>query len=466
MSELTERVGALMPQLIEDLKRLTAIPSIAFKGFDQAPVHQAHALIVEMLHDAGIEDVGRLDLPDTSPIITATVPGPPGAPTVLLYAHYDVQPAGDESLWTTPPFIPTEIDGTIHGRGVADDKSNVIAHLGALRAMNGRPPVTLKIVFEGQEEWGSPFDTYPATNPELFACDAMVIADMGNIEPGRPTFTTALRGDTEVVVSLRTMPEPKHSGEFGGPAPDALIALIAALATLHDERGNVAVAGLRDDTWTGAAPIDDDEFRRMAGIAPGTPLFGDGTIADRLWSGPAITVVGMDVPKTEGAVLAVNPYARAMINIRVHPLQSAKEAQDAVVAHLESIRPFGLELTVERSDAGNGYEATTTGPAYEAAREALRTAWDAEPIEIGSGGASPLVSGLHVAVPNAEILLFGAEDMQCNLHAPNERVVIDEIRRTVIAMVEFFERYAAQTLSAQTPAAQTPAAQTPAGQEG
>ena len=159
-------------------------------------------------------------------------------------------------------------------------------------------------------------------------------------------------------------------------------------------------------------------------------------------SGPAITVVGMDVPATEGAVLAVNPYARALINIRVHPQQTARAAQDAVVAHLEAVRPFGFDLTIERSDTGDGFEASTGGIAYEAARSALRTAWEAEPIEIGSGGAIPLVSGLHQAVPDAEILLFGAEDMQCNLHAPNERVIIDEIRRTVIAMVEFFQRYA------------------------
>ena len=442
MADLPTDVDALMPSMIDDLKRLTAIPSIAFDGFDKAPVHQAYALIVELLRDAGVTEIERLDLPDTSPIITATVPGPPGAPTVLLYAHYDVQPAGDLAAWRTDPFTPTEIDGAIYGRGVADDKSNVIAHIGALRALRGRPPVNLKIVFEGQEEWGSPLDTYPPEHPELFACDAMVIADMGNIEPGRPTFTTALRGDTEVTVSLRTLPEPKHSGEYGGVAPDALITLIHALATLHDEHGNVAVAGLRDDEWTGAAPIDEAAFRTMIGVEPGTPLFGTGTVADRLWSGPAITVVGMDVPAIEGAVLAVNPYARALINIRVHPQQSAVEAQDAVVAHLQAVTPFGFTLTVERSDTGDGFEATTTGIAYEAAREALRSAWAAEPIMVGSGGAIPLVSGLHAAVPDAEILLFGAEDMQCNLHAPNERVVIDEIRRTVIAMVEFFERYA------------------------
>lgn len=374
MTDLPTAVDALLPELVEDLKRLTAIPSIAFDGFDRQPIQDAYDLIVDLLRGAGVQQIDRLDLPDTAPIITATVPGPPGAPTVLLYAHYDVQPAGDLAAWRTDPFTPTEVDGAIYGRGVADDKSNLIAHLGALRALGGRPPVTLKIVFEGQEEWGSPLDSYPPHHPELFACDAMVIADMGNLEPGRPTFTTALRGDTEVMVSLRTLPEPKHSGEYGGVAPDALIALIHALATLHDDQGDVAVAGLRDDTWSGAAPITEDHFRTMIGVPPGTPLFGRDTVADRLWSGPAITVVGMDVPATEGAVLAVNPYAKALINVRVHPRQSAREAQDAVVAHLEAVRPFGFELTVERSDTGDGFEATTTGVAYAAAREALAIA--------------------------------------------------------------------------------------------
>ena len=369
MSELERTVDELMPQLVADLKRLTAIPSIAFDGFDKARVIEAHDLLVALLRDAGVEQIDRLDLPDTSPIIVASLPGPPGAPTVLLYAHYDVQPAGDESLWRTRPFEPTEIDGMIYGRGVADDKSNVICQLGALRALRtlgtGRPPVTLKIVFEGQEEWGSPFDAYPAEHPELFACDAMVIADMGNIEPGVPTFTTALRGTADVIVSLRTLTEPKHSGEYGGPAPDALIAMMHALATLHDAAGNVAVAGLRDETWPGATPIDEAEFKIMTGIAPDTPLFGSGSIADRLWSGPALTIVGMDVPAVEGAVNAVVPYVRAKINLRLHPLQDAREAQDALVRHLEALRPFGLALTVERGDVGTGFEATTGGPAYE-----------------------------------------------------------------------------------------------------
>jgi acetylornithine deacetylase/succinyl-diaminopimelate desuccinylase-like protein len=311
-----------------------------------------------------------------------------------------------------------------------------------LRYFEGRPPVSLKIVFEGQEEYGSPFDYYPPSDPERFACDAMIIADMGNIRPGVPTFTTALRGDAEVVVEVRTLPEPKHSGEYGGPAPDALITLIHALSTLHDERGNPAVEGLLSDSWAGATPIDEPRFREMAGLSPDSPLLGEGTIADRLWSGPALTVVGLDAPATEGAVLAVVPYAKALINIRVHPLQKAKEAQQAVVDHFRAIKPFGIELTAEPVEAGDGFQTTTDGIAYAAAREALREAWGVEPIEIGSGGAIPLVSGLQEAVPDAEILLFGAEDMLCNLHAPNERLVIDEFRRTVIAMIRFMETFA------------------------
>ncbi|HET6858490.1 MAG TPA: M20/M25/M40 family metallo-hydrolase [Streptomyces sp.] len=173
-----------MDELRADLERLTAIPSVAFPGFPPEPVQQAHDLLVELLRDAGVT---RIDLPDTSPIIVAEVPPPtPDAPTVLLYGHYDVQPPGDESLWRSPPFEPTPIEGGLRVRGVADDKANIVVHLGVLRAYEGRPPVGLKIMLEGQEEFGSVFDDYPPTDPDRFACDAMVIADIGNIRPAVP----------------------------------------------------------------------------------------------------------------------------------------------------------------------------------------------------------------------------------------------------------------------------------------
>ncbi|MFJ3668528.1 M20/M25/M40 family metallo-hydrolase [Streptomyces sp. NPDC090106] len=437
------KVDGLMDGLKADLERLAAIPSVAFPGYPAGPVQDAHDLLVDLLREAGVERIERIDLPGTAPVIHAEIPPPdPAAPTVLLYSHYDVQPPGDENLWLSPPFEPTPVEGGLRARGIADDKSNVIAHLGMLRAFEGRPPVGIKIVFEGQEEYGSPFDAYPPTDPARFACDAMVIADLGNLRPGTPTLTTALRGAAEVTVEVRTLDEPRHSGEFGGAAPDALVVLLKALATLHDVHGDVAVAGLRREEWTGTT-YTEEEFRELAGVRDGVPLVGSGSLGERLWSGPAITVVGLDAPGVDHAASAVVPYARAKLNLRFHPRQDPREAQDRLVGHLRSLRPFGVPLTVTPGDTGPGYEARTGGPAYRAALAALGEAWGTEPSYVATGGSIPLVNGLAEAAPGAEVLLFGAQDSMCNLHAPNERVLFDELRNTVVAMCAFVERYAA-----------------------
>ncbi|WP_031518539.1 M20/M25/M40 family metallo-hydrolase [Streptomyces sp. NRRL F-5123] len=441
--DLSSTVDSLMEGLTADLVRLAAIPSIAFPGYPRAEVERAHDLLVELLRDAGVEHIERIDLPDTAPVIYAEVPPPaPDAPTVLLYGHYDVQPPGDESLWLSPPFEPTPVEGGLRARGIADDKSNVIAHIGVLRAYGGRPPTGLKIVLEGQEEYGSAFDDYPPTDPARFACDAMVIADMGNLRPGTPTLTTGLRGVAEVVVEVRTLAEARHSGEFGGAAPDALLALLRALAGLHDERGDVAVQGLRREEWQGAS-YTEEEFRELATVADGMPLTGSGSLGERLWSGPAITVIGLDAPAVDGAASAVVPYARARLNLRVHPQQDPREATDALVTHLREHRPYGIELTVTPSDAGPGFEPATGGPAYRAARAALREGWGSEAQLAASGGSIPLVNGLARAVPDAEVLLFGAQDSMCNLHAPNERVLLSELRGAVVAEAAFLREYAA-----------------------
>ncbi|WP_407549136.1 M20/M25/M40 family metallo-hydrolase [Streptomyces sp. Pv4-95] len=440
---LETTVDALMDGVCADLKRLAAIPSIAFPGFSPEPVLQARDLLVALLRDAGVADIGELNLPGTAPVITAGIPPPtPDAPTVLLYGHYDVQPPGDERHWTSPPFEPTDFEGGIRARGIADDKANLMVHIGTLRAYGGRPPVGINIIFEGQEEYGSAFDHYPPTDPDLFACDAMVIADTGNIRPGTPTLTTALRGAAELLVEVRTLPAAVHSGQYGGPAPDALLVLLKALGTLHDVHGDVAVEGLRREPWTGAT-LTDDEFRELAGVPHATPLIGTGSLGERLWSGPAITVIGLDAPPVADAASAVVPYARAKLNLRVHPRQDPKEALDALAGHLRRLRPFGIPLTVTPGEAGPGYEAATTGPAYRAARTALRRAWGADPVHSASGGSIPLVNGLAAAVPDAEILLFGAEDNRCNLHGPDERVLLSELRGALLAEAAFLAEYAA-----------------------
>ncbi|WP_327355943.1 M20/M25/M40 family metallo-hydrolase [Streptomyces sp. NBC_01304] len=441
--DLEAKVDGLMDGLKADLEKVARIPSIAFPGFPKEPVEECHDLVVQLLQDAGVQNIERIDLPDTSPVIYGEIPPPdPSAPTVLLYSHYDVQPAGDESLWLSPPFEPTPVEGGLRARGIADDKANLIAHLGMLRVYEGRPPVGIKVVMEGQEEYGSPFDDYPPTDPDRFACDAMVIADLGNLRPGTPTLTTGLRGACEVMVEVRTLEEPRHSGEFGGAAPDALLVLLKALATLHDEHGDVAVAGLRREPWSGAG-YTDDEFRSLAGIEGDLPLIGSGGLGERLWSGPAITVIGLDAPSVEHAASAVVPYARAKLNLRFHPLQDPKEAREKLVEHLRAQTPYGIPLTVTPGDTGPGYEAQTGGPAYEAARTALKEAWGTDAQYVATGGSIPLVNGLAQAAPGAEVLLFGAQDSMCNLHAPNERVLFSEVRNTVVAMAAFVREYAA-----------------------
>jgi cysteinylglycine-S-conjugate dipeptidase len=438
-------VTDLMPRLQEDLARLVAIPSVSALGYPEETrprLLEAYEAVVELFRDAGVTMLDPLELPGTAPVVVGEIPAPAEAPTVLLYSHYDVVPVGDESKWESPPFEATERDGAIYGRGAADTKSNILMHVGALRAWDGKPPVGIKVVIEGQEEvGGGAFGTYPAAHPEMFAVDAMVIGDMGSVRPGVPTLTIALRGMMAVTVEARTLAGPKHSGQFGGAAPDALVALLHALASLHDEAGDVAVEGLRREPWTGAS-YTDEEFRALSETLPGVPFQGTGGLGERIWSGPALTVTGIDALPVDKAVNAVVPYARAKVSGRVHPEQDPVEAKAALVRHLESLRPFGVSLTVTPAETGSGFAAKTDGPAYAAARAALRDAWGDEPVAIATGGSIPLVNSLSQAAPNAEILLLGTTDGFANIHAPNERVLVSEFENAVLAEADLFGRYA------------------------
>jgi acetylornithine deacetylase/succinyl-diaminopimelate desuccinylase-like protein len=438
-------VSTLLPELKGDLARLVAIPSVSAPGFPEAthgPLLEAYEAVAALFRDAGVEDSGPLELPRTAPIVVGEIPGPEGAPTVLLYSHYDVVPAGDESAWDSPPFEATERDGAIYGRGAADTKSNILVHVGALRAWNGRPPVGVKLLIEGQEEVGSVLEEgYPSEHPEQFRAEALLIADGGNIRPGEPSLTVSIRGDAAVTVEVRTLASPKHSGQYGGAAPDALVALLHGLASLHDDHGNVAVEGLRREEWTGVTDTEE-EFRDLAEVEAGLPLFGTGGLGERVWTGPAITVTGIDVPSVEGAVNAVSAHARAKLNIRVHPEQPAAEAQAAVVRHLEEQRPFGIPLQVHTGGTGDGFKGKTSGPAWEAMAAAMEAAFGRPPVQIATGGAIPLVKALSDGVPDATVLLFGTTDKFANIHGPNERVLVDELEKAVLAEALFFAELA------------------------
>ena len=442
---LRERVHALMPPLTRDLEELVAVAGVSARGYPVETREQllaAHDLVTRHLEEAGCT-VTSIELPDTAPALVGEIAAPPGAPTVLMYSHYDVVPAGPEDLWATPPFEPTLKDGALHGRGTADSKGNIAAVVGALRAWDGRPPVGVKVVVDGMEEvGGGAFTTYPLEDPARFASDVVLVADMGNLRPGVPTLTVALRGMANVVVEVRTLASAKHSGQYGGAAPDALLVLLRALGSLHDEVGDVAVPGLRRDPWTGGGP-DDEEFRRLAEVVDGVPLMGSGGIGTRVWSGPAITVIGLDVAPVDAALNAVVPYARAKLNVRVHPSQDPVEAQDAVVRHLREVRPFGITIEVRAQETGHGYAARVEGPVFEAARSAWSSAWGSPTVLGGAGGSIPVVQSLHAALPAAEIVLGGVADGYANIHGPNERVLLDEVERTTVATAELLGRLAA-----------------------
>jgi acetylornithine deacetylase/succinyl-diaminopimelate desuccinylase-like protein len=438
-------VEGLMRRLEDDLGRLVAIPSVSAPGYPEStrgPLLEAYEAVAELLRDTGVRDVRPLELPDTAPIVTGEIPAPDGAPTVLLYSHYDVVPAGDETLWASPPFEATERDGAIFGRGTADTKANILVHVGALRAWGGRPPVGIKLLIEGQEEVGSALEEgYPSQHPEVFRADAIIVADAGSIRAGEPSLTVSLRGDARITVEVRTLASNKHSGQYGGAAPDALVVLLRALASLYDENGDVAVEGLRREEWSGES-YTDDEFRRLAEIEDGMPIVGTGSIGSRIWTGASITVLGIDAPAVEDAAAAVQAHARAVLNIRIHPEQDAKEAQAAVIRHLEAQKPFGVPLEITAGATGDGFRSTSAGIAWEAMESAIEQAWGRRPVEIAIGGAIPLVKAMSEGVPDAAMFVFGACDSFANIHGPNERVLVDEWEKAIVAEALFFGEYA------------------------
>ena len=440
MNDLADRVAADMPRVRAELEELVRIPGCAFPGFPDADIQRACDKVVEILTAAGYASVRRLEIEGGKPAVLAETPGPPGSPTVLLYAHYDVQPGGDESLWDSPAFEPTEREGRLYGRGAADDKSGVVIHAAVMRAFQGRPPCTVRVVVEGEEEWGGPFEEYPRSHPEVFAADAIVVADVGNARVGEPTFTTALRGMAAVTVHCRTLKSAVHSGVFGGPAPDALMALIGLLATLRDGDGETLIEGIPGFEWDGAQ-VDEQEFRELAGVEPGQPLVGQGTVASRLFSKPVVNVIGLDAPPTRGAINAVIPEATARVSLRVPPGQDALAARDALIRHLQTRAPWGVSVSVTPEAAGQGIRVDTGGPAYAAARAALREAYGKPTQEIGEGGSIPLIDSLRAAVPGAEILLFGAQDPMARIHAPNESVDLAELERAVLAQTLFLYNF-------------------------
>ena len=439
---LRERIASDMPRTIAELERLVRIPSMGYPDYDPAVVRASAETTRDILQEAGVENARLLELNGGHPAVFGELPGPDDAPTVLLYAHHDVQPEGPLDQWDTPPFEPVIRDGRMYGRGAADDKSGIVVHAAAIRALlaDGGAPVTIKVVVEGEEECSTAhLPDLVQGHADLLRADVAVIGDGGNYRTGIPTLNASIRGVTDIVVQVRVLPRAQHSGSYGGPIPDAITALARMIASLHDDAGDVAIDGLKRFAWEGTQ-IPEDEFRDESGVLGSVEMIGSGTIADRVFASPAVAVLGLDAPAIAGSSNQIVPVARARVSLRLAPGDDPGAARQALVEHLRDHAPWGVEVTFEGSsgfEAGHGHLVDTSSPTSRAAMDALGRAFGRDAIEVGSGGSIPLVPMLTETFPGIEILIWGAMDERSFIHSVNESVDLSEVERITLAEALF-----------------------------
>jgi acetylornithine deacetylase/succinyl-diaminopimelate desuccinylase-like protein len=436
--DLRATVRDLMPALRADLEDLVRIQSVSADPARTGEVWRSADAVADLFRAEGFADVDIVSADGGAPAVIARKAGPEGAPTVLLYAHHDVQPENDHADWDSPPFEPTERDSPqgprLYGRGAADDKAGIVAHLGAIRAYGDDLPVNVVMFVEGEEEVGS--DTLPALlkeHQERLRADVIVIADSGNWDIGEPALTTSLRGLVRADIEVRTLGHGVHSGMWGGLVPDAIMTLSRVITSLYDDAGNVAVAGLVSGP---AADVEypEERLRAESGAHEGIEWIGDGPVVERLWTRPALTVTGLDAPKVDGASNTLVPVARAKLSLRIAPGDTTANAVECLRKHCEAHTPWGAQLTFTVVDTGEPTRIDATGPAYDAARSAFAEAWDGTaPVDMGVGGSIPFIAEFLEAFPEASVLVTGVEDPDTRAHGPNEGLHLAEFERVVLA---------------------------------
>lgn len=441
LDALRASVQADFPRTVEQLRSLVAVPGIAWDSFDPERLNESAAAVAELIRGAGIDDVQILRVDNNGkpggPAVVARRPAAPGRPTVLLYAHHDVQPPGDADLWESEPFTAVERGGRLYGRGAADDKAGIMAHVGAIRALDdvlgAGSGVGITLFIEGEEEAGSPtFRRFLETYRDLLAADVIVVADSGNWKVGVPALTTSLRGLVDGTVEVQVLDHAVHSGMFGGPVLDAPTLLARLISTFHDDAGDVAIEGLVSSD-TAAVEYPEEDFRADSSLLDGVQLAGTGSIASRLWTKPALSIIGIDVPAVAMSSNTIQPRARAKFSLRLAPGQNPAEAMAAVERHVAAHAPFGAKVTLAPGEQGNAFATDTSASAARTALWALGEAWGVEPVEAGMGGSIPFISDLVELFPSAQILITGVEDPDSRAHSANESLDLGDFQNAVLA---------------------------------
>lgn len=441
---LQSRVAADRKVNVGDLAKLVSYPSLAFPGFDPQPNLDCAGYVLKMVQAAGFSDAHLIEVGPGFPAIWAEHHVSPDLPTVLLYAHYDVQPAPfEEQEWESDPWTLTEKDdGRLYGRGAADDKSGIIQHLAALRILGGLEAidtVNIKLIIEGEEEAFGHLDTYVPTDPERFSADVFLIADSGNLRVGEPVIETTLRGVVSLDVEVATMAHAVHSGLFGGPAPDALLALIKLLSTLYNEAGDTVIEGVKGGEW-GGAQYDEELFKSQIGLLDGVELRGSASLASLLWAKPSATVLGI-TPNIKDSSNIIIPKASARISMRIPAGNVPQEALEALKAHLVSHAPNGAHVSFSHEQTSPPFSMPEDSPRMRLALQALTDSFGVEATTIGCGASIPLVSELQGVAPEATVIMFGPEDSELSrIHGGNESVDPAEIDRCAVAEALFIAR--------------------------
>ncbi|WAL40735.1 dipeptidase [Brevibacterium sp. BRM-1] len=452
-AELRAQLSERMPAIIARLRELVAIESIAWPSMDPANVEASARRVAELAADAGFEQVEVLrgknpDGTDGYPAVVARRPAPAGRPTVVLYAHHDVQPTGSPEDWDSEPFEAVVRGDRLFGRGAADDKAGIMVHLAALELLGDRLDCGVVLFAEGEEEAGSPsFSDFIHRYRDRLAGDVIVVADSGNWAPGVPALTSSLRGMAALEFTVRTLDHAVHSGMYGGVVPDAALAMTRLLATLHGPDGSVAVAGLGGSHEV-EVDYDEAQVRTDSGVLDSTELIGTGPLSSRVWTQPSITVIGLDIPAVDSSSNTLQAAMRAKVSVRVAPGEDPAAALEALRRHLSAHVPFGATLTFGPSEAGSPWRADPSDPVVGLAREALTDGFGA-PCELtGLGGSIPFIADLLEVFPGASILVTGVEDPDSRAHSANESLYLPDFESAIVSEALLLARLGAQPAAA------------------
>ncbi len=448
------RFEATFDEYVERLKGLARIPSVSAPGFPPEEVRRSAGAVAEEMRTAGLENVRVIVHEGSHPYAYGEWLHAPGAPTALLYAHHDVQPPGRPEVWVTPPFQPTlRSDGRLYARGIADDKAGVMMHLAAVDAFlrsEGRLPLNVKVIVEGEEESGSVhLEDFLLSNREMLAADFLVITDTGNFAVGIPGITYQLRGLVGVDIEVAGLSGRVHSGGWGGAVPDPIMALCKILTRLVDEDGVPADPGVRSGIRetredvrerTRNLPFDEVEFKQQAGMLPGVRLAGEHAycVYERLWTRPSLTINAMEASPMKGASNQIVDSARARVTVRIVPDQDPIAVRDALIAAVHRDPPWGVQVRTEPLHTGLWWTTDPGGPAHEAAMRALRAGYGREPAVIGSGGSIPFVKTFQDAFGGIPCLLLGVEDPACQAHGENESLLLSDWRKAIRSAINLY----------------------------